>query len=362
MKAADIVKQLAKTLPLNTNEFSKLLAFSSMTNVGNLITVITTSPHKLITGAGIVVTGTSQKYPIDVLTRFGTIATCSTTVDNDLTSGDPARPNITLSGADQAGYNGAHKLLAVANRRNFTFEVDISTPTPGTGVIFLEDGFRSAFNGRFIITVLNPTTFNFTVSGTVADNTVGGTPSIKTSVRVAKSVTIERALEAYTSQLQGDMWAFVILDDTTQSKDRAILDDASRILTKSDRVRAREVQTVDIYVFIPTEDKLDGADAKDLARNEIKKAIYQSLFLFNVPSIFNDAVFSLLTPVSDGTFIYELAYYVHVFRFERVIDLVRSDGVELTTDVAFRDITFDAANEFGEITWSATVDLDDQPL
>ena len=94
----------------------------------------------------------------------------------------------------------------------------------------------------------------------------------------------------------------------------------------------------------------------------IKKAIYSSLLAFKPESVFNDPVWSLLTPVSSRTFLYNGAFYVHVYEFEQAIDFVASDGVIDNTDRAFRDIEFSAANEFHEIIWSASVDLDDQPL
>lgn len=362
MKAEEIVTQMIKVLPTVTDFFSDPLDVGSVSNVGPIVTVITDTDHGMETGRGITVSGSSQLFPVSVLSQSDGIASCTTSDDNDLTTGDPARPNIEIIGANESEYNGEHLLLNVFNRRNFKFQIDSGAPAIATGTIFLNDTFRSAFNGRFAVTVVGLRAFTYTVSGSPANDTIGQTISIKNSVRVAKSISIERAIESYTKQESNKMWAFVVLGDVTTSRDRAIIADASETLSKADKVRVREIELLEIYVFIPTGDEISGAVAKDLAKNEVKKALYSAIFLYKASSVQNDPVWSLLTPVNNTALSHNGAYYIHVYNWERAIDIVQSDGVIADTDKAFRDIDFSTTNEFGETIWSASVDLDDQPL
>ncbi len=364
MNAEEIVTQLAIVLPTATDLFSNTLDVLSIANVGNVVTVVTDGNHGLVANQGVVVSSTAQLYSVDTLTQSDGIAECATTGDNDLTFGDPARPNITIIGANEPGYNDDHALLNVLNRRNFQFQVDEATPGIATGTIFLQDSFRSHFNGRFFINVISTTSFSYDLglANPPIDNTISGTPSIKTSVRVAKAANIERTLDSYTKQLDGELWGFVVMGDQTISRDRAILSDAAQTISKADKVRIREIQPVAVYVFIPTTEEISGGDAKDLAITDVKKAIFKALFRFKPSSNLADPVWSLLTPVSNGTFAYSLAYYVHIYQFEQAVDLVIDDGVVDDQDRAFRDVDFSTNNEFGELIWSASVDLDEQPL
>ncbi len=364
MKAADLVEQLASVLPQVTSLFSSTLTVSSITNIGNLVTVTTSSEHGLATGQAVVVTGTTQQYSIDTLTQIDGIASAATTNDNDLTYGDPASPNVTISGANESDYNGSHVLTAVSNRRNFQFLVDDGADTPATGTIFLEDSFRSIFNGVFIITAASTTTFTYTVAAcaTPEDDSIGGTAVVRTSVRVSRVVDVERAISSYTQQDANALWAFVVLGDQIISRDRSIRSDGNQTLTKADAVRVREVQPFDVFVIIPTSADLTGGAAKDLAANEVKIALYRALFRFVAPEVLSDPVWCQIAPNSNNTFLYEKAYYVHQFSFERSVDLVVDDGVQVDDDRAFRDLEFSHTNDESVTIWSATVDLDQEAL
>lgn len=364
MKADDIVTQLQKILPIQTDLFSDTLTTTSVTNVGNIVTVVTSSAHGLATGVAVVIAGTAQLFQLASLIQTSGIATGVTVQDNDLTFGDPASPSAVISGADQSGYNGTKTLLNVLNRRTFQFQVDTATVTPATGTIFLEDSFRSDFNGRFAIVVVNTTTFTYDLGLATPplDSTLSGTPIVRTGARISKLINIDRGVDSYTKQLDKKLWGFVVLGDQTISRDRRILSDASQTINKMDHIRIREIQPVSVYIFIPTENEISGADAKDLAVSEVKKAIYSSIFLFKPPSELSDTVWSKLTPVSNGTFVYSLAYYVHEFVFEQEIDLVLADGVIEDDDRAFRDLDFNVNNTFGVDIYNADVNLDEQPL
>ncbi len=77
---------------------------------------------------------------ITSLTRVGTTATAVTVSDHGLASGITA----TVSGADQAEYNGAFPVTALDNT-TFTFEVSGSPVTPATGTITVD------FDGAVVV-------------------------------------------------------------------------------------------------------------------------------------------------------------------------------------------------------------------
>ncbi len=67
---------------------------------------------------------------VSSLTRSGTIATCTTTVDHNLSN----NVQVTISGAVQTDYNGTFDII-VTSATTFTYTVDGFPTTPATGTI-----------------------------------------------------------------------------------------------------------------------------------------------------------------------------------------------------------------------------------
>jgi len=195
MKLADIIFQLQRLLPSQTNLFSDApisissLAFStptvtattaavhgleignivnihdatnpisitSLTRVGDVATAVTSTAHDLteafqetvtISGATegayngtkdtFVLTGTQKKnfkiqpnLIVDSITRVGTTATVTTREDHGFIA--TANFNVTITGAIPGDYNGSVNVLTTPTSKTFTYEVNGNPATPATG-------------------------------------------------------------------------------------------------------------------------------------------------------------------------------------------------------------------------------------
>jgi len=195
MKLADIILQLQRLLPSQTNLFSDTpititnlvflaptvaattatahglengnivningatnpAAISSLTRVGDVATAVTSAAHDLTEGfqeavtiSGttetdyngskntFVLTGTQKKnfkiqpnLIVDSITRIGTTATVTTREDHGFVV-DP-NFNVTVTGANPGDYNGSFNVLTVPTSKTFTYEVNGNPVTPATG-------------------------------------------------------------------------------------------------------------------------------------------------------------------------------------------------------------------------------------
>ena len=94
---------------------------------------------------------TAFNTAVSSLTRSGTTATCITVTEHNLSN----NISVTISGADQAEYNGV-KQITVIDEFTFTYSIDASVLTPATGTIFaiydaavvpvLSDNFQDSEN------------------------------------------------------------------------------------------------------------------------------------------------------------------------------------------------------------------------
>lgn len=300
MKAADVIKQLSTILPRLSNDFTTEVQVTLLSRVGSLVTAVTSTPHNLATGNSVTISGALIQNEITSLTRVGDIATAITIGPHDLTEGFQLTVNI--SDADQAEYNGDHKLLSVSNRTKFTFEVNDDPVTPATGTPLLNENKRGNYNGRFVVTVIDSTSFTYTIVGTPV-TPAAGTILAHTEIRVSGGIDIERIITGYTKQMSGELWAFVVLDDPDISRDRSILNDANVLLTNTQARRIREIENFSIYVFIPTIDSIAGLDERDQV-DDITVLLYKSLVGVKLPSNLSTPREYIVTPNGNTFFGY----------------------------------------------------------
>lgn len=357
MKAEHVIAQMQLILPKKTDLFSTKISTALSYSAGT-VTGVTATAHGLTTGDYVTISGTLTKTVISSLTFAGGVATAVTSSDHDLTQG--YQSTVTIEGANQTEYNGTFALLTVPNRRTFTFSVSGSPVTPATGTpVLLEDKLAS-YNGRHQITVVNSTTYTY-ITTNVLSATAGGSPVTNTEVRVSGAITVERALEAYTEQPDGNYWAFVVLGDTDISRDRSILSDVNIHLTGKEKKRIREIENVMVAVVIPSTNSIAGREERDKV-DDVKVALYKTLFGFKVPSSFSEERQAILVPIGDRFFGYEKAYYAHIFDFQTVQDIVWEDGVEPADNAAFRDMQINFENDFSEVIMQTDINLDEVSL
>lgn len=362
MKALQIINQLKATLPLYTSFFSDSFSVSSITRAGTTVTVVTTAAHGLLTNDRINVVGAISPTNIINLTFADGIASAETDVDHDLTL-ESFDQNITIAGADQSEYNGAHKLIDVPNRENFTFEVSGNPTTPATGSIFLQTLIPfEGYNGLKVITKIDSVTFTYEITQTPL-SPAQGTTIIKSESRISGTATSDRILEAYTQLNTSKGWAFVVLGDVTASKDRKTENDATYTWTAGEEYLQRLITQFSIYVVSSAVNSIAARDVRD-SMTDLARFIFKSVL-----GVQFDAGFSTtnqdygVTFVNHTEFDYNGAVYMHQFNFETIENIFYDDIVEPEFTRAFRDIAL-TIHPFDENQDPvlADIDLDDEPL
>lgn len=361
MKTTDIIGQLQAVLPQETSLFSTTISVVSITPSGTTATVVTSSVHGLSVGNSVAISGSESPIGITSITRVSTLVTVVTTTDHDITEG--FHTTVTLSGANEAEFNGTFTLITAVNRRTFTFTVANSGPTTGTGTMILEDpGDPIGFNGLFTVDTV-PTTTSFTYTlGKVLTVPANGTILMHLSLRVSGAATVERAVEMYTKQsTQSDMWAFVVLDDGVVSKDRTSRNDALASIAPGGDRRQQFIQNASVYVFVKSTGDLSGRVARDLMV-DVRALLLKALIGVKFTSDLNAQDGSGMIYGGDGVEIYDGSTYVHRFEFQLLTSITNDDTVDPDLNVAFRDVNVTILTTLGTEELTATIDLDDEPL
>lgn len=367
MKANDVIKQLQAVLPSVTNLFTDGVTISSLTFSGGTVTAVTSAAHNLTTGDYANIVGSTNPISNASITRVGAVATIETDTDHDLTLGSVdikyGGKSVILTGSNEAEFNGTFPLRDVRNRRKFEIDVDDSGPTSATGSPLTQNAsVFPGFNGRHVVTVIDATTFTYTVAATLFA-TAGGSPVIKSDARISGAVSVDRALAAYTKEGENKLWAFVVLGDVIASKNRNIASDMTDTMTRRSAWQQRLTQPFTVYVFATSTKDAAGRVTRD-TMEDVSVALFRSLLGVK----FDTGLFSsdqyATTFINHGFSDYNTATYVHEFNFELAADVTFDDTVGYDFDTAFRDIDFGIVPDFGtqEDSATAVVDLDEEPL
>jgi len=372
IKASTIAGQLQNALPTQTSLFSNPdITISSLTRSGTTITAVTATPHGLATNNYITILNAKTPISISSITSIpkpgisatGSIVTVTTATPHDFTEGFDFVAEI--AGANQSAYNGSFAITDVLNRRTFKYEIDSQPVTPATGTIVLLNNDATGYNGRHQITVTNNTTFTYQTTLT-PNSPAQGTPILRSGVRVARAISWERAMEAYTKQNTSALWAFVVLGDISISKSRRDSTDAIQTLTYGDEYRTRLILPFSVYIYVPCSNEISGGAARDLIE-DVRVALYKSMLRTRFTPVLEEAATYVTVAAGDRFIQYNNAYYIHEFMFETVCDITIGDTVAPTENVAFRDfslIYIDPITDDGDniIMQTLDVSLDDVPI
>lgn len=360
MKSKDIVNQLAVVLPSLVDDFTTQYNVVSLTSSGTTATATTDIDHNLVVGKQVNVTGAQTPIVITSIDRVGIVATLITATDHDMT--ENAGFDVQIDGATESEFNGTFELLSVWNRRTITFLVDDSGPLSATGSPLLLNGSSpyQSYNGLKELTAIpSANSFEYELGGAVF-SPASGTIIAKTNPRISAAVSFDRLLDAYTNQLPDNAWLFVVLGDAIASKNRNIDTDSTDNLQAGNYFNQRIIQTVDVYVFIPTSDEIAGTNARDRCE-ELLKPICNSILAVKFPSLVENNNNPLML-TGHGIQAYNKAFYAHQFSFESTIQLGPSDVFVPSNDVAFRDMAITMGLDVGTETFDTLIDLDDTPL
>lgn len=359
MKLLDVVTQLQLLLPKFTDKVSTVLPISSIVASSGVATIQTSSAHGLLSGQAVTLAGVEVKTPITGVSKSGNLYTFTTSPAHDLTFNWPEHANITLSGFTDGDWNGSFVLKGVPNRTTFIVQSINSLPTLNGNEVLHE--IRSdGINGRFQPTILNTT--SFTIAGSFLDGTYAG-GSVNTGVRIAGSITIERAFEEYTAQNLADLWLFVTMHDADVSKDRHSFSDATATRGKGDDIRTRLIDGFTITAIKNTTQDIAAVEALDILRHDLLQPILKSVYgaRFDTGLAVAADFKSVLTGM--GVAAYEKAYLAYSYDFEFVVEITAGDAVNEGDTRAFRDIDY-TQKIGGDDTQDMTIlpiNLDDNP-
>lgn len=378
MKAQDIVDELSKTIPLHTTAFSTSLGIVSIVldveeekEAGNTATVTTVSPHGLVEGQNVAITGVQNPVEIDKPTFLRTMSTATfeTLQEHDLTLSERDKASggksITISGATEAEFNGTFLLLGVPNRNKLIIAVDDSGPTTISGSPLVDNGGVSIYNGLFPATNITTDTFEYPeLIPAVVDPVVTGA-EVQTSIRIISVLDIEQYLQdVYTRKELDDDVLVVQLGDVTQSKKRNEETDAATSSAREDSYTPTLIQPFAIYIVQNVCDDLTGTKARDRVECEFVPAIFSSVLRAQFDTGFTYSTFRS-TFTGHGVFAYSdingknKAIYAHEVAFEQLVQITRVDTVEPRQDVAMRDVSYTLTTDLGTGELTANVNLDD---
>lgn len=325
------------------------------------MTATTTAVHGLSAGKQVNITGAQTPITINSIDRVGIVATMVTDDDHDMT--ENAGFDVQIDGATESEFNGTFKLLNVPNRRTIKFLVADSGPTSATGSLLLLNGSNpfQTYNGlREVTAVPTTTTFEYEVTDSTLFTPATGIIVAKTKPRVSAAVNFDRILEAYTKQKTDEAWLFVVMGDAVADKNRNIDTDSTDNIQRGNYFNQRLIQTVQLFVFLPTSRQIAARAARDRCE-ELLKPICNSVLTAKFPSLVENNNNPLMI-TGHGTQAYNTGFYAHLYAFEATLQLGPSDIFVPSDDVAFRDMDITIGLDVGAETFNTLIDLDDEPL
>jgi hypothetical protein len=374
MKAQDIVNKLAEKIPLYTSDFSESVNILSIVPAGTTALVTTDSVHGLIDDQNVAIIGADAPVQIDTGTflRTGSQAVFETLQDHDLTLSqlDIAQggKTITISGATEAEFNGTFQLTQIPNRRKIIISVADSGPTTISGSPIVENANGGIFNGLFPVTVIDTTSFEYTLPVSYSLNAVTDNAKVQISIRIASVLDIDQYLQdLYTKQLIGDHQLIVQLGDVTQSKKRNEETDASSSTTGQYSFTPVLIQPFAIYIVMNASQDLTASQLRDQVEDEYVPAIFNSVLRAKFDTNFTYSQYRS-TFTGHGVYAYSdengknKAVYVHEITFEQLSQLCGADMVGPDDDVAMRDVSYTIETNLGTGELTADIDLDEEPL
>jgi hypothetical protein len=335
MKLTEVVLQLQAILPKFTDYFSETISVTSIIASGG-VAVINAVGHLLLNGKPVTISDVAINNVIDSVSQDGLIFTYTTVLTHDLSLDFPGYENVVLGGFTDGSWNNSFKLIDVPNGNTFKVQSTNILPTLN-GNEYLTEVRADGINGRFAATVIDAD--HFSVSGDFLDGDYS-TGTVKKSVRIAGSVTIERALEQYTEQLEDDLWMFVTMSDATVSKNRNALNDATATITSGEDIRTRIIDGFSVFIVKNTTDEIAAVESLDIARHDLLNPITKTLFGARFSTgLFDSGDF--VTILTGHNFVeYTKATFVYQYNFEFVNDMTQNDAVDVEDTKAFREIDY----------------------
>ncbi len=279
----------------------------------------------------------------------------TTESEHDLT--EVYTPEVELAGFTDSAFNGTFPLVAVPSRT--LFEIEASSVPTLNGNEVLRENYEIGINGVFTITVVDVDTYDISLEGKpkFPPQTV---PQLKRAkdFRLGIAANAKRAEASYTpSDDETKLWMYVIMEDSTASKDRHVLSDATFTNTNQNENRSLLINTFSLLVFFSTTGDQLGAKASDASWNEILKVAIASTAGIKFDDFGNTNYVTAL--IGHGSSVEKGAYYSHAYTFEYNYEVTQEEEflTQFIESRAFRD----NAIAFSEQEDGSNIDLDEEP-
>lgn len=367
MKCRDVILHLMRWLPEYTGLFSEYIQPLTVNVTGTLVTMTFSTDHGLANNSIVTIKDALVENQISSIVDSGSGIVFTTTLDHDITFGQTE--NVYLSSATDPGINGFYDIVRSDNRRTFVLD---SFPDVGLSDVILSEPltYRN-INGTYNITVTATNQFIITLSESFPVDPVINVPSVNvlSSIRISGGSSLPRLIKSYDEQNVNELWGFVVLGNSTVSKDRNVEDDPVLQQGNLNDWGILLMQDFTFFVFIPTKNSsgfvnTTGRSSRDIAE-DIRAPLYKALLgtefdtgLYNSPS-------SSTVPVGDGLQQDLDAYIIHAFQFQQVAYVSTEDLGDKEQNVSLRDIDIEYTNYFGDndnVIMTAAINTDVDPV
>jgi len=319
MKLSDLILRTSSVLPLFDPRFTDNIVITAVSKTGDDVTV-TAPGHQLKVGKKIIISGVKTDIPLTDITTTNGIATAKSTVDHDLSLGFPVNAQIA---SGESAYNGVFKIEDVPpfdpelplgpGFFSFTFKV-VGTPPPSTGT--LSTFHTLGFNGVQTVTeIVDDNNFKYQLQNDRLTTGSGPNMLLMKNPRISGAATLDRAIDSYTRQNDGEIWGFFIFGGMDTSSDRTVDNDSKNEKIKAADFKLRLINDVTLFLFIPTHTDLSGRSAIDTAQ-ELAKPIYKTLAGYIVDTEFTTEQQTMLMPSAHFLEDYQKAFLIYAFDFQ----------------------------------------------
>ena len=377
MKLAPLIRQFWRFLPKYTNKFTDEFEIQSITSVGSLVSVVTTTDYVFgnltvwITEVFEAVSITGFSYDEDTgIIEVTTSQDAGLVESMNIKTRQKSPVTVDLINNTNTALNGTFTVLT-AKRTTFTFQFlkdQVGVTLDGQVINYV----LTRVGGLHTITVVNSNTFTYDVGEDLGDITIGSLNQmvVRGNIRISGAADNSRAQDSYTAKTEGTpnsgqkFWLFLTYGSVNASKNRAMKSDATSQSTSGSDPRQHVLEQFNAVIFAPTVKSISGLPERDEIEN-IKLAIYRTILNFTADNPYAAAANENYNYIfiSGTDFVYEKAYLAYQLTYEISYDVTFNDMFTDSPIFPFRDIegTIDI-NKKGGLQWDFDIDLDDQPL
>lgn len=246
----------------------------------------------------------------------------------------------SMVGFSDTGLNGDFVLYDVSDRTHF----DIIYPTLPTlaATEYLQVYIQNGLDGIWAVIKDDDDNFHIKLTGAMfIDPQTVPRLKLSTNFRIWPAFDWNEAKQIYTGGIvSGKAAMFIIMGDCRASKDINIQSDARATYAQGNEQRIKMINTFSLNVIQPTTGSLSGAEAIELAWNDILLLLVKVVSGINFEVTRNNEYITTL--IDHGAGEYNKAFYMHSYTWEYVYEISNVETFinNFSKSVALRDIYF----------------------